>query len=232
MPTIRELIDQSEKQREQGALSDALASIDNAIALAGEEANYIELLEAIAHKLEIWKSFHAKTQQSVFWELLKGDAEAGLYIAEAYNIQSHPRAVMLLRRGTYDMFRKNYEAAVDWFQKACAALPENEQAGTRAEFLGYLGEAEGNAGRIEGITHLEQALAEVQASSDMRPFHKMVIESGIHLRVAKVLVQMGREEEARAHWQSAKNIAESLVFEHNMPSRLEQCIKFAEHRGW
>lgn len=232
MPTIRELIDQSEKQREQGVLSDALVSIDNAIALAGEEASYIELLEAIAHKLEIWKFFHAKTQQSVFWELLKGDAEAGLYIAETYNIQGHPRAVMLLRRGTYDMFHHNYNGAVEWFEKAHAALPATEQAGTRAEFLGYLGEAEGNAGRIEGITHLEQALAEVQASSDMRPFHKMVIESGIHLRVAKVLVQMGREEEARAHWQSAKNIAESLVFEHNMPSRLEQCIKFAEHRGW
>lgn len=228
MTTIREYIDQSEKLREQGALSDALVSIDNAIAFAGEEANYVELLEAMAHKLEIWKFFHTKTQQAVFWELLKGDAITGLHIAEAYNIHGHPRAVMLLRRGTYDMFHKNYNSAVEWFKKAYSALPASEQTGTRAEFLGHLGEAEGSTGNEEGVAHLEQALAEVKASTDIRPFHKMVIESGIHLRAARVSMVLRRERDARVHWEQAKNISEILSKEHNMPARLAQCHKFAE----
>lgn len=209
-------------------LSEALVSIDNAIALAGEEANYSKLLEAMAHKLEIWKFFHTKTKQEVFWELLKGDAESGLQIADAYNIHGHPRAVMFLRRGTYDMFHKNYDAAIEWFQKAYAALPTTEQAATRAEFLGHLGEAEGSAGKAEGIAHLEQALVEIGGSTDTRLFHKMVIESGIHLRIAQVFIQWQRTDEARDHWQHAKDISEVLSSEYNMSARLQQCHKFAE----
>jgi tetratricopeptide (TPR) repeat protein len=160
---IQEYKERSELSREQGHLPEALVSIDQAIALAGAQAEYKELLECMAYRLEVWKFFYKKTKQEVFWELLKGDCMSGLQIADAYKVYGHPRAVMLLRRGTYEMFKESFSEAVVWFEKAYAELSGEAEVGTRAEFLGHLGEAEGLSGKRVGVTHLEQAVEQAKS---------------------------------------------------------------------
>jgi hypothetical protein len=125
------------------------------------------------------------------------------------------------------MFKESFSEAVVWFEKAYAELSGEAEVGTRAEFLGHLGEAEGLSGKRVGVTHLEQAVEQICRAVDMRPFHKLVIESGVRLRLARVFMRLDRPREALEQLQQARTLSVVLDKEYAMASRLEQCRQFA-----
>lgn len=230
--SIEGLLRQGEQAREHGDHALALSCLGQAIIQAGQEERYAVVVNALAHKLLIYKDLYTYTHKHIFLELMRSEAEAGLRIVEQYTLNGQPKAVMLLRLGSYFFEKEDFSAAVQYFTQAVAEIGE-ENMGEASEYLSYLGRAQVKAGQTDkGVGTLERALSLAEQSEDLRPFHKLVTLSGIELRLADVYFDIGRTEEAEKIFTIALQQSKELHTVHSMSVRLEQAQQFGKAKGF
>ena len=225
-----QLIEQGEIAREKENYSEALTALDKALIIAARDEQWTQLVNALAHKLLTYKHLFQKTGKDSFLELMLGEAQTGLKISEDKKILGQPKAVMLLRIGDYHFLKEEFAKAMSFYEEALENI-EKEKKGEHAEYLSHLGLCQAELGKQEGLDNINQALQLALADDQTRPFHKLVILSGIHMRQAVAYNKFKQFEQAKASFEIAKTMAEELALEHKMSMRLKQLEKVKQGLG-
>lgn len=220
MPTFEEYIKQGEMATEHQQHPEAMQAYTMAILTAANNKNYEQVVQALGQRLIIYKHKWQLSGDAVFLELLKGDADTGTAIVEKYSLEGHSKAVMLLRSGDYFYENKNYSEAANNYANAVDNLPEGDIA--QPEFLGHLGVALCLSGDNGGLEKLNTALNLAEADRNLRPFHKIIIISGIQMRLAESEYAFGNIEKAKEHLEIAFQLGKELESEHNIGMRTVQ----------
>ncbi|MBI3952512.1 MAG: hypothetical protein HY336_00985 [Candidatus Doudnabacteria bacterium] len=223
------LIDKGELAREKGQNEKALSVLDKAVFVASQKKNYPSLLQALAHKLLVWKHLYLKTKDPAFLELMKSDAEAGLAIAKEKKVSKEFQAVFLLRIGHYYQYVSKYKEAVK-FTKQAVNLIDEKKSGKYAEYLGHNGLSLTLSGQKQGLAILRKSLEIIKKAKNLRPFHKLVIHTGILMRLAISLNKFNKKSEAKDMLASAEKLAMILAKKYKMPFRLFQLNEIKKNK--
>ncbi|HYE22208.1 MAG TPA: hypothetical protein VD998_01315 [Verrucomicrobiae bacterium] len=223
-------LEEGEKAREQEDYALALKSFDQAIIEGVELDDPILILNALAQKLLVYKHMFQKTTNPVYNLLMLGDAQTGLKIAEEKKVTGQPKAVMLLRSGDYFFWKKDYATAQTLYEEAVLNV-DQEKKGEYAEYLSHLGICQALNGNKTGLENLNKALTLASEDNTLRPFHKLVIVSGIHMRLAMANKKFGDTDKAIKEYETATTMAEELASVHKMPMRLKQLEIVAKELG-
>jgi tetratricopeptide (TPR) repeat protein len=215
------IISEGEEAREREDYPRAFERFDQAIVLAATKSDLTTLINALAHKLLIYKNLYQKTGNNWFNELMAGDAKTGLKIVEKSGLLGQPKAVILLRLGDYHINKKNYELAATAYKEGLENSDVNKP-GEYAEYLSHLAWAQGLMGDKDAIAHLKKSLEIAESDTNLRPFHRLVILSGINMRLAEVYKVQDNPEESLAALDIAEKMAKELQSEFHMPMRLKQ----------
>lgn len=224
MKNIDELFEKIEIARETGNYTDALLLSEQAIIESVEQKLPQKCVNALGHKLVVYKHLFQKTEDSLYNELMYGDIQAGLVICKQYSLKGQPLAVMLIRLGDYYTHKELYSEAVPHYEAAYAEVSKASKGkhGELAEYLSHLGIARVMAGNEEGLKDVKQALAWAEQDTGLRPFHKLTITSGILFRLAAIYGKLGDMVKFNEYFGLAMEQALQLKDEHNMPMRVVQ----------
>lgn len=218
---LKKLTEQGELAREKNQDAKALSLLDQAILEAGRKKDYASLLLALSHKLLVWKHAYLKTRDQAFLELMLGEARSGLIIAKNTQVEKGLQAIFLLRIGHCFQYRNNYKLAEHYTKQAVQLISKKDQA-KYAEYLGHYGLSQSLAKDKKGLDSLKQALKIIEKAKKVRPFHKLVIHSGLLLRTAIALKKFGKKQETEDMLFAATEISKILAKKYKMPMRLYQ----------
>jgi tetratricopeptide (TPR) repeat protein len=227
--SVANLIEQGEFAREKGQDERALSLLDRAIFEAGKKKDYASLLAALSHKLLVWKHAYLKAKDMAFLELMFSEAWGGLKIAQRVKVEKGFQAVFLLRIGHYFQYKGNYKLAQNYGRKALKFISKNDKA-RYAEYLGHFGLSQALAGNKQGLNTLKQALKLIEKAKKVRPFHKLVIHSGILTRASIALNKFGKKSEAREMLDAAFELAKILARQYKMPMRLHEALEIKKKK--
>jgi tetratricopeptide (TPR) repeat protein len=231
MMHIDQLLESAEMAREKGNHAEALALAEQVIIAAADSGDYTRVVEALAHKLIIYKHKFQASNNQVFNVLMYGDVQAGLKIITEHNISGHPVAVMHMRAADYFFWRKEYSESIPFYEQALKHADKNKK-GEYAEFLSHLGMAEIMAGKTdEGRQKVEQSLSLAEADNALRPFHKLTVTSGILFRLSASYGQQGNKEKFEEYFSRAMEQAQILKNEYTMPMRTIQGEALRQRMG-
>jgi tetratricopeptide (TPR) repeat protein len=239
--SAQDLKNLGEKTALQGDSAAALSYLEKAVIEAVKEGNDKELLNTIAHIAIVYKhQFHTldpKDPMRVpFIELMGAHALAGIRIAEEKKIFGQPKSAVQFRYGDYFYAKGDYSQAADEYNKALSELEQYEgedKEKIQAEYLGHYGQALGMNGNTEGLTVMHKALESIQNSSESkeRPFEKMIIASGLLMRIAEVSLNMQDTPSALDALTKAQEMAIALNDSYNIPNRFKQIQTIKEVTG-
>lgn len=228
--TYEQLIEKGEKERELGNISEALSLFEQAILVAITENRITDVVEALGQKLLVYKHHFQTTQNTMFLEFMRSDIETGMRLVEKHNLDGHPKAVMNLRMGDYYLENKAAKSSVPYYKAAVDALPE-VNPGMKAEFISHYGRALVEAGDGSGIDLTKEALVLAEKDETLRPFHRLIILSGIHMRLVVEYMKLDNKAMATEHLNIAEQQSQQLADEHHMVVRLAQAKQLHEHFG-
>jgi hypothetical protein len=218
-----EVTRKGEVASEQGSQIQALTYWNEAFLLALTNKDYGEAINTLGHHLHIYKVYFQQTKDPTFMELLYSDVITGLRIAECNNVTGQPKSVMHLRGGTYWMYKEDFTQALEQFALALEELSKsNPKPSIQAEYLGHYGQALAKSGHTEGFAKLKEALQIIRTHRDLRPFHQLIVESGILLRLADAYISRHDLDNARSYLKEAKPLVDELAQEHGMEMRQNQ----------
>ncbi len=236
--SIRELKEAGEQAGLQGDTAKALASFELAFIQAANQENDAELLNCIAHIAIIYKhQFHTLAPEDPhripFVEMMGAYAMAGVRIADQKAIIGQPRSAAILRVGDYYYAKSMYQQAADTYHDAIEEMKNYEGLDKDlilAEYRGHYGQALGMIGDETGIKELNEALQTIEGLQEeqVRPFHKLIILTGIFMRLAEVYLHLGKQKDAENVLAKALPMAEDLAQKYDMPDRRKQLEKFKE----
>jgi hypothetical protein len=221
MSNLNQLINQAEIAREKNKPLSALTLLDEAIWKAGAAKKYNLLLDALGHKIVIWLNRWQATQDESYLELMAASARAGFEIGLQKKVDKGWLSIMLLRLGHYHLYKKEYLEAAEFFKAALAGVGKKD-LGKYAEYLGFYGTALSLARDKKGIGILTEALHMARAAKDLRLFHKMIVESGILIRLGLCAYAFNDKKFFKACFDEAEDLAKILKRDHGMPQRLDQ----------
>lgn len=219
--TFDQLIDSGERARELEDFDRSFAIFDQAILLATKLNDPAKIINAIGHKLLAYKHLAERSNSENYWQLYRGEVETGLKIASDAKIEGQPMALMLLRQGDYFSHLLDYAKAEEIYQKALEKLDPND-GGVYGEYLSHFGLAQSMSGKTEGLTTLKTSFDTVALDNKLRPFHKLVVLSGINLRLALASAKLGFDEDSKKYMAEAERQAKELAEQHKMSIRLKQ----------
>lgn len=229
--TFTELIDQAELTRENGKHAEALQFVERAIILTAEQGKIEDVINALGHKMIIYKHKFQSTDNPVFNELMYGDVQTGLALVEQHSISGQPKALMLYRSGDYFLWKKDTAKALTLYEQAWNELPKDEP-GKSAEYLSKYALALAMSGNIEdGVAKQKEALALAENDNSLRPFHKLTITSGILFRLALIYHIAGKEDLYKETFESAMVQAQELKDKYDVGMRLVQAERAKEKFG-
>ncbi len=225
---IQQMIERGEMAREHGEHAAALQYLDEALIAAADSQRPADIITVLGHRLLIYKHLAQSTGKDIYYELMFGDTLNGLRLAEAHNISGVAKADMLLRQGDYFLVKKDNGKAVELFEQAIELLDlegPSKNRGRYAEYLGHYGLSLVLAGDSSGLTRLAEALTLVEHNEELRPFHKLIILSGMHGRYVQAYVFLGDKAKATQHLDAAEKLAQELIDEHDISVRMDQMKK-------
>lgn len=230
MEYIDQLFEKIEHVREQGLYAEALALSEQAIIVSVEQKLPNKCVNALAHKLIVYKHLFQKTEDLLYNELMYGDIQTGLTICAQFHISGQPYAVMQTRYGDYYVHKEQYAEALPHYEDAYSVVSVVSEGkyGELAEYLSHLGIARVLAGNDQGLQDIEQALGWANQDVILQPFHKLTITSGILFRLAAVYGKRGDEDNFKKYFSQAMGQAEELKKEFNMPMRVIQGERLKE----
>jgi glycosyltransferase involved in cell wall biosynthesis len=124
---------------------------------------------------------------------------------------------------TYWMYKEDFTQALEQFALALEELSKsNPKPSIQAEYLGHYGQALAKSGHTEGFAKLKEALQIIRTHRDLRPFHQLIVESGILLRLADAYISRHDLDNARSYLKEAKPLVDELAQEHGMEMRQNQ----------
>lgn len=216
-----QLNEKIELAREHQDYPTALSAAGMVLIEAIEEEDYTQAINAIGHKLLIYKDLWFKTQKPEFNQLMLSEVTYGLELCERQKINGQPKAIMLHRASDYYFQKEDYAMAARLSEKACEELPQ-KNTGEYAELLNHRTAAQVLSGTESAFSNFDIAYQIAETDSNLRDFHKKAILSGILLRKAFVQIKLGKKPEAEAIITQATPICESLATEYNMEVRKNQ----------
>ena len=220
--SYKQLIENLEMAREQGDYPKALLFAEEAVILSAQEKNLEQLVNALAQKLLIYFHLFEKTENQLYNDLMYGDVQTGLQLVEEHGISGQSKAVMLLRTGDYYLHKNQPGKTVDYFALAIQFVDPEKKA-EYAEYLNKWGYAESLAGDVtSGQLKIEKAEELVENDKTLRPFHKLIISSGISMRLAHCYFLANNQKQAKEEFAKAKIMADELSTQYSMPMRLLQ----------
>jgi hypothetical protein len=228
MKNLKKLINQAEIAREKNQMAKALMLLDEVIWEAGTANRYDLTLDALGHKIIIWLHRFQFTGDESYLELMASEARAGYMIGTMKKVDKGFLAIMLHRLGHYHFYKKEFGEAAS-FAKASLAYISKKEAGKYAEYLGHYGLALALDGDKKGVQLLVDSLEMVRKSEDLRPFHYMIVESGVLIRIAVAAYANNDKKLFKSSLAEARIIASILDKKFKMPTRLDQVNKLEKN---
>lgn len=224
MQNIDALFERVEEARETGKYAEALSFAEQAVVAAVDQELPSKCVNALGHKLIIYKHLFQKSENQLYNELMYGDIQTGLAICKQYTLTGQPLAVMLTRQGDYFVHKEQYAESVPHYEAAYEQIAEVSKGkfGELAEYLSHLGIARALAGDDRGLQDVEQAFAWIKQDTELRPFHKLTIVSGILFRLAALYGKRGDTLRFNEYFNQAMERARELKDVYNMPMRTVQ----------
>ncbi len=217
-----EPIAELERAREQGDAQRALELSNHLLYEAAASGDSRKLVEVLQHRLEVYKHAFQATGEPLFLELMRADVETGLRLAAAHEFPD-AQATFQLRLGDTLLLRGDAVGSLPAYREAVSLVDPETNPARRAEFLSHLGRARAKAGELEQSKQdLEQSLRLAEAAEGVRPFHKLIIVSGILMRLAEWAKLSGDTGASKGYLDRASVMARELNAEHQMPMRLKQ----------
>jgi len=242
----KELMAAAEQALLAGEIEKSLELSEQASDLAETQKDYAGVLNAqayisILHKVQLRDLPESvgieDLKRTVLLEELGQAAAKGLKIAEEQDIHGQPKSVVLLRLGDYYYLGGNFQEAANKYKEAVAEIKDYDRPDKNtiyAEYLGHYGNALGMAGDEKGLVELNRALGiaenliegeDQERSQEVRPFHKLIISSGILMRLAEVCLKQGKKVQAEQAFERAQQEAEELQDKYNIAVRLNDLAK-------
>ena len=235
-------ISEGEEAREKLDFLTALICFNTAYTLFEPLNNASGLLSVIGHRFLVYKRRNksARPGSDEFkrdMQLMKNEVTFGAQIANQYRekITDSEFSVILLRFGDCMMLEHRYTSAANYYKKAFDSLGLDAKAFTRAEYMNHYAEAiaqQQGDGYTKAFRHWSVAMLMVLGykEDDLRPFHRLIILSGIQLNQSKAHLAQGDEISSIANFLNAASFARTLRDVHHKPARLadaeevRQCI--------
>ncbi len=217
MSEWQDKIDLAETQREKGEIEEALSLLTQVIDEARECSNYSVLASALSHRVLCYKHLYQNTRKDKYLDLLEEDVDEGTQL----DIPEQKMAVFYLRSGDITKLRGYSFLALDFYEMAyeCVkkgGVEECEYAGHYAEALADSGEWQEANNIIIDALHLLYSL------TDVRPFHRLILLSGLFARQVKALRVGKKYFRAVIIFFLGYLLAWKLKLVYKMPQRLNQ----------
>ncbi len=216
---IRKLFEQFENFSEQGQTSEAVRVIGKACLEAASTGRPDLVVETFNHKLHIFKHLFQRTGQEIYLSLMRSEALSAVNLAKKYRVQGSPRAAALLRYADTFYLEDDYKKSTPIYLQALEALPK-AASGEYAEFLSHWAiSAIKLRKEKKNLEQLKQALSMAESDIALRPFHKLIVVSGIQGRLAEACGVLNDREQAENYLLAAEGNAKILEKEYHMPMR-------------
>ncbi|HVY67544.1 MAG TPA: hypothetical protein VHA30_01440 [Patescibacteria group bacterium] len=219
----KNVFEKFELASERGQWQEALAIVDRLTVRAALRNDVKLLLNALAHRCHVFKHFWQQSANNLFLDLFRDDIQAGLNIAVRRRVSGQPLAVLQLRLGDYFDYTGDRKRAEQWYRKAIVTLGAAALPGERGEYQGHYFLAlykNGKVGRAR--TAAEQAFANVSRDRTLRPWHRLILLSGLHMRRAQGEISTGRRAAAVPDLAAARSLASELKRTYGMGMRMVQ----------
>jgi tetratricopeptide (TPR) repeat protein len=227
---IESLITNAETAREQQRYSEAIGLLNQALMSSAEFNLPEKLLSIFGHKAVVFKHLYEMTGSQIYLEMLQGEAIMGLRIAERFDLTGTLKAALLMRSGDYHMARQEYFQAENLYKQA-VSLVDQEKPGEYAEYLSHLAFAEVCNDKPDSLENLKFSYSMAASDESLQSFRRMIVLSGIKLRIAQALSHLNKIDEASIQLKEASTQAESLNSEFKMPMRLRQVDAIKDKLG-
>ncbi len=217
----KQLIQKAEIAREHNQQTKALELLDLTLIEVGLKKRYDLMLETLAQRLIIWLHYFQSTGDASFLELLVADARAGYAIGTTKKVKKGLVAIMLHRIGHYHFYKKEFKESAIFYKASLEDLLPKDK-GQIAEYTGHYALSLILSGDKKGLTKLKQALVLASDDKKLRPFHKLIIESGLLIRLAIASWHLKDRKMYQEYLDEAQVLALVLKDKYKMPQRLQQ----------
>lgn len=218
---FKNLITKGEIAREKKDYKTALACFDEAMLVSGKYNLWVNFLEALGHNIVIDKHFWWTTKDNGFLELMRADVGLGLKIAKMKKLPGRYLAVFQLRMGDVLVDEKKFAEAVEWYRKSVRSLAGLSKNAGYGEYLGHLGRGLVLAKKKEAEKVLLRALNFIQKDKDIRPFHRLILESAVIVSLS-LYHKKKNPKKSKELFNKAFVMARNLDEKYKMPMRLKQ----------
>lgn len=216
---VHKLFEEFERLSERGSYAEALEIIDRACLEAAFSARPDWVVEALNHKLHVYKHLYQKSGEAVYLDSMAAVANLALVFAEKHGLSGPPKAAALLRSADVYYLKSDLAQAVEFYQRALDEIPPLPE-GRYAEYLSHWAAAKIKLSQDPAIlADLEKALSLAEKDASLRPFHKLIIVSGINARLAESYALLGRTSQAKTALAEAEAAAGLLEKTYAMPMR-------------
>ena len=219
MSVIEKLIEKGELAREQGKFAVAQAYFDQVIFLAGQKRQWKYAIDAMGHQLIILKHLYNQNRDKNFLELMLSVIVVGLKISRREKLPLSVQAPLILRWGDYYLLQKKYKESLRYYAKAMRVVGIKEK-GVYAEYMGFYGHALVMSGKKIGFKYLEKAVRMIKGDKTLRPFHRLSVLCGLHLRTAEAAQTVQDDDLVQDSLNAAKEAATWLDKKYKQPMRL------------
>jgi tetratricopeptide (TPR) repeat protein len=196
---------QADVLREEGKTLDALNLYNQALVNYVQKHDYHGILSVLSGRLISWQHLFNHEEDKVYAILARKEAESMLAIAQEHDIHDRDYLIHFLF-GKSCLFLKDFNCAEMEFKKAIELFPlDNAEKG---DWLAHLGEAIYRNGRKEeGERIILEGVQQIQAhTNDYDSFRINVWISGAYLRLAKILINDNKIEQAKIYLQKGEGI--------------------------
>ena len=210
------LLETGEIAREQEQYTKALNIFNELIVTAGLAKKHIYVFDALIHRSHLYKHLYQKTNDAVFLLLMSNDAQTSYQIAKTKLKNKLDVAFMDL--GNFHYLKEDFEQSSKYYNLAIKHL-NNKPKAPYAEFLSHLGISQVLAGRKQGLVLLKKAGALIAQDQSLRPFHKLVVESGNDMRVLLATHKLRTEHNTKLLKTKIASQVNLLAKKYGMPMR-------------
>lgn len=224
----RQIHERALATQEKGNFLEALKLEDEAMIVYGEDGDESGFSEIQAMRTLTYRHLYEQTGFEGYLVKAKHEAMASVELAEMSE-DEYSLAIPLAGLGRIMADLAEFSHAAENFQRAVAILekyPEGQHSrkSVMADYKVHLQVALYHAGDEAALSAAEEALEELEASTDASAYEKGVWLSGGHMKIAEAVNKVDRGK-ATEHMRMAKKIIDS---DEKLKLRLEQWNKLEE----
>lgn len=196
---------QADVLREEGKTLDALNLYNQALVIYQKKHDYNGILGVLSGRLISWQHLFNHEEDKVYAILARKEAESMLAIAQEHGIHDRDYLIHFLF-GKSCIFLKDFNCAEIEFKKAVELFPHNNAE--KGDWLAHLGEAIYRNGRKEeGERVILEGVQQIKShQNDTDSFRINVWISGAYLRLAKILINDNKIEQAKTYLHKGEEI--------------------------